>query len=110
MTGPRLAQLRSSTRRSGLLDQKDDMSYEDSEEGFPEPEKDMWDDERFETFGQLWKFAVPLAALGVALVGAFASSQYNEGADTYLQSAPGDEKPAFTVPAAAVNTNPFLDD
>jgi len=93
----------------GLLDQKDDMSYEDSSEDFPEPGKDFWDDEKYEVFGQVWKYAVPLAALGVGLIGAFASSQYNEGADTYLQSAPGDEVPAFTVEASKVDSK-FLSD
>eukprot|EP00191_Tetraselmis_sp_GSL018_P014562 CAMPEP_0177587004 /NCGR_PEP_ID=MMETSP0419_2-20121207/5396_1 /TAXON_ID=582737 /ORGANISM="Tetraselmis sp., Strain GSL018" /LENGTH=93 /DNA_ID=CAMNT_0019076977 /DNA_START=446 /DNA_END=727 /DNA_ORIENTATION=+ len=87
----------------GLFDDKE-FDYIETSSELPEPSDDFWSNEKWEVLGQLLRYAVPVVAIGVVLVGVFASYTYNEGADTYMQSASSETASAVLVPAEKVET------
>mmetsp|Transcript_23839 Transcript_23839/g.61887 ORF Transcript_23839/g.61887 Transcript_23839/m.61887 type:complete len:149 (+) Transcript_23839:1780-2226(+) len=80
----------------------------ETSDGFENPpDKDMWEDPKWESLGQFGeKYFLPtLLVLGL-VCGGIAAGTYNSGADTYIKAAPGPEETMRVIPAESLQSPP----
>lgn len=70
----------------------------------PEDEKDMWEGENLQKFGEIAeKYFLPVLVVLGLVVGGIAAGTYNDGASVFLQGATGPDADAVLIPADAIS-------
>ncbi|KAF5838872.1 hypothetical protein DUNSADRAFT_2041 [Dunaliella salina] len=71
------------------------------------PDKDMWDDPKWQRLGEFGeKYFLPtLLVLGL-VCGGIAAGTYNSGADTYIKAAPSPDDTMRVIPAESLQSPP----